>query len=210
MTPSARSPANRRWRGRLLHRTDEALMYFKGQGPLPEALQRLHQRLLDAGIPHVFVGGMAANAHGYRRTTEDIDVCMRAADLEKFRREMVGQGYQPVAGRTRRFFDASSQVTIDILVSGELAGNTRKQRDVKFPDPDEAVEIDGLPVVSLSRLVEMKLVTWRFKDWADVVELIRVHNLSEDFGDQFNPLVRTAYLQCFDQRIEEDRYQPDS
>lgn len=40
-------------------------------------------------------------------------------------------------------------------------------------------------------------------------ELIRARNLDESFGDQYNPLVRQAYLQCYDQKIEEDRYNPE-
>ncbi len=184
-------------------------MFFDDAGPVPETFRQLRQRLADARLPYVFVGAMALNAHGFRRSTEDIDLCMRREDLERFRREFVGSVYQPVAGRPRRFYDPATQVTFDILVAGEVAGNTRKQKDVRFPDPSEAEWIDGAPFVSLPRLIEMKLVTWRYQDWADVVGLIRVHNLAEDFGDQFNALVRSAYLQCYDQKIEEDRYNPE-
>lgn len=184
-------------------------MYFEGKGPVPETLQRLAETLRAAGIPHIFVGATAVYAHGYERTTRDVDVCMRREDLEKFRREMVGREYQAVPDRSRRFVDKATGVTVDILVAGDIAGNARKQRDVRFPDPDEAVEIDNLPLVSLARLIELKLVTWRLKDWADVIELIRTHSLEESFGDQFSALVRQAYLECYDQKIEEDRYNPE-
>jgi hypothetical protein len=204
-----RAPRYRRWQGRLLHPVDEARMFFQDQGPVPEAFRRLSGLLTEARLPHVFVGALAANAHGFRRSTEDINLCMRREDLERFRRELVGREFQPVAGRARKFYDPATQVTFDILVSGEGAGNARKQRDVKFPDPSEAELIDGRPFVSLARLIELKLVTWRYKDWGDVVSLIRVHNLDESFGDRFNPLVRSAYLQCYDQKLEEDRYNPE-
>ena len=184
-------------------------MFFEGKGPVPETLRRLAETLRSAGIPHIFMGATAVYAYGYERTTKDVDVCMRSEDLEKFRRELVGSAYKPVAGRSRRFEDAETGITVDILVAGDIAGNTRKQREVCFPDPSEAVDVDGLPLVSLPRLIELKLVTWRLKDWADVVELIRERNLDERFGDQFNPLVRQAYLQCFDQKLEEDRYNPE-
>jgi len=184
-------------------------MFFQDQGPVPETFRRLRKLLGDGKIPYVFIGAMAANAHGLRRATEDVDLCMRREDLERFQRELVGTEFATVAGRPRKFYDPVTQVSFDILVAGEIAGNTRRQREVRFPDPSEAEFIDGAPFVSLARLIELKLVTWRYQDWADVVSLIRIHHLEESFGDRFNPLVRSAYLQCYDQKIEEDRYNPE-
>jgi hypothetical protein len=204
-----RSPCFRRWRGKLLHPIEEVRMFFDDQGPVPETFRQLKQRLRDARIPHIFLGAIAVNAHGLRRSTEDVDVCIRAVDLERFKNEFVGSVYQTVQGRPRKFFDPDTQVSFDVLLAGEIAGNTRKQREVRFPDPDEAETIDGAPFVSLARLIELKLVTWRYKDWGDVVELIRERNLGESFGDQYNPLVRQAYIQCYDQKLDEDRYNPE-
>lgn len=204
-----RSRRCERWRGILLHPMEEARMFFEGKGPVPETLRRLAGRLHEAGIPHIFIGATAVYAHGYERTTRDVDVCMRPGDLERFRRELVGREYDAVAGHSRRFRDQATGVLIDVLVAGEIAGNARKQREVRFPDPAEATDVDGLPLVTLARLIELKLVTWRLKDWADVVELIRSNNLDERYGDQYNPLVRQAYLQCHDQKLEEDRYNPE-
>jgi hypothetical protein len=204
-----RSPRRRRWQGRLLDPITEVRMFFNDQGPVPETFQILVKLLTDANIPHIFIGAIAVNAHGLRRSTEDVDVCMRPEDLERFKQLFVGSEFEPVKGRPRRFFDPKTQVSFDVLLSGEIAGNTRKQRDVRFPDPSEAELIDGVAFVSLPRLIELKLVTWRYKDWGDVVELIRTCNLDESFGNRFNPLVRQAYLQCYDQKIEEDRYNPE-
>lgn len=184
-------------------------MFFDDQGPVPETFRQLRERLAQAGLPHIFVGAVALNAHEYRRASEDVDLCMRRADLERFRQVFVGTVYQSVAGRPRKFYDPGTQVTFDILVAGEIAGNTRKQQDVLFPDPTEAEVVHDTPVPSLARLIELKLVTWRYKDWGDVVELIRIHDLPESFGDQFNPQVRSAYVQCYDQKVEEDRYNPE-
>ncbi len=184
-------------------------MFFDDAGPVPETFRRLGQRLQQAKIPHIFMGASAVNAHGHRRSTEDVDLCMRREDLDRFRREFVGRPYEPVAGRPRKFYDPETQVSFDILVAGEVAGNSRKQTAVHFPDPDEAELISGVPFPSLARLIELKLVTWRFKDWGDVVELIRTHNLDESFADKLHPVTRSAYLQCYDQKLEEDRYNPE-
>ncbi|UCC32046.1 MAG: hypothetical protein JSU86_07150, partial [Phycisphaerales bacterium] len=55
-----------------------------------------------------------------------------------------------------------------------------------------------------ARLIELKLVTWRFKDWGDVVELIRRNNLAESLADKLDPVVRNAYQQCYDQAEDEE------
>ncbi len=59
----------------------------------------------------------------------------------------------------------ATNVTIDLLVSDELAGRTSRNKLIRFPDPPEAVGIEGLRTRTLPRLVELKLVTWRYKDW---------------------------------------------
>lgn len=184
-------------------------MFFDDQGPVPETFRKLRERLAEAGLPHIFMGAVALNAHDYRRASEDVDFCLRPEDLERFRQTFVGTVYQSVAGRPRKFFDPNTHVTFDILVAGELAGNTRKQRQVRFPDPDEAELVRDTPVPNLARLIELKLVTWRYKDWGDVVELIRIHRLDESFADRVDPIARSAYLQCYDQKVEEDRYNPE-
>lgn len=204
-----RSPRLRTWKGKLLTPLMEVRMFFDDNGPVPETFRSLKRRLDESGYPYIFMGASAVNAHGHRRSTEDVDLCMRREDLERFKREFVGPVYQPVARRPRKFFDPETQVSFDILVAGEIAGNARKQDQVRFPDPSEAETRCGAPFPSLSRLIELKLVTWRYQDWADVVSLIRVHNLDESFAEKLHPVTRSAYMQCYDQKIEEDRYNPE-
>jgi hypothetical protein len=204
-----RSPRFRTWRGKPLHPSEEAFMFFRDEGPVPETLLRLEAVLNGAGIPHIFIGAAALKVYGLRRTTEDVDMCMEPADLERFGREFVGSVYQPVQGRSRRFFDPATQTTIGVLVAGEVAGRREKQQSVRFPSPSEKHMIDELPVPNLERLIELKLVTWRHQDWADVITMIRHHHLDERFSAKLDPVVRSAYLQCYDDMIEEDRYNPE-
>ena len=53
-------------------------------------------------------------------------------------------------------------------------------------------------------LIELKLVTWRYKDWGDVVELIRRNHLKESFAEKLDPTVRSAFKECYDQSIDEE------
>lgn len=198
-------PRTRRYEGRLLFPQEEMLMFHRDAGPVPETLGRLLALLEKKNIEYVVIGGFALGAHQYRRATEDMDVCLRAADIERFRQELVGTVYQRVEGRQRRFYDPQTQVTFDLLISGELAGHRGRNQTIRFPDPSEATDVGGLTTVSLERLIELKLVTWRVREMADVIELIRRNNLSEDFAERLHELVRTPYLECYDHKVEEDR-----
>jgi hypothetical protein len=197
------------WQGRPLAPLMEVDMFFKDQGPVPETFRRLRRLLEAEGIPYIVIGAMAVNAHGFRRTTRDIDICMSRDDLERFRKTFVGRAFEPVPGRSRRFVDPETQVTVDILISGEIAGRRGKNRDVRFPHPSEGEVREAVCTVSLARLIELKLVTWRYQDWGDVVNLIRHFNLDEAFAENLHTTVRAAYKQCYDQRIEEDKYNPE-
>lgn len=181
-------------------------MFHQHAGPVHETLEKLRENLNRVGVDYVVIGAFALACYEYERATNDVDLCLRSEDLERLREHAQACGYEAVPGKTRRFRDSTTGVTFDLLVSGELAGRVARNKHIRFPDPSEAVTVKGLPTVSLERLVELKLVTWRFRDWADVVELIRRNNLGEDFAERLHPLVRMAYLECYDQKVEEDRY----
>ena len=199
-------PQARHWGGRPLTSVQAMMMFLDKTGPVQETCRRLCANLDQEGLGFVIIGAFALAAHGFERATTDVDACLRADDLERFRKRFLGKEYQSVEGRSRRFYDPETQVTFDLLVSGELAGRTSRNKVIRFPSPSEAVELQGLRTVSLPRLVELKLVTWRLKDWADVIALIRANDLGEDFAEKLDPLVRMAYLECYDHKLEEDKY----
>ena len=180
----------------------EAGAFFVKRGPLHETLRRLAARLDAEGIAYALVGGMALGGHGYVRMTEDIDVLLTADGLARFTERCVGRGYvatHPGAGRT--FRDAGSGVRIEVLVRGEFPGDGRP-KPVSFPDPSDAVEVDGLRVLRLLRLVELKLASGtsaahRLRDLADVQELIKARGLDDAFAAQLDPSVRSAYLELW-------------
>ena len=100
---------------------------------------------------------MALNAHGYRRTTGDVDLLMTPRGFEDFCDKFVDKIYERVAGRSRRFVECKSGVTIDIILTGHYPGSG-KPGPIPFPDPRKASEdIDDYRVVNLRTLVELKL-----------------------------------------------------
>jgi len=186
-----------------IHWITEAGMFFEKAGPVWETLHRLENRLKEANIDYVVIGGLALNAYNYPRQTVDVDLVLTPADYKKFKQLLVGSAYVGAEGTPRRFVDVETEVTIDVLIAGRLAGRKSKNPSVRFPDPSEAEVHDDLRTVSLTRLIELKLVTWRYKDWGDVVELIRRNNLPASFADQLDPVVQTPYRECYNQANDE-------
>ena len=68
------------------------------------------------------------------------------------------------------------------------------------------VSIPG-PSVNLATLVELKLAARRWRDFADVVELIRFNNLDESFANRLHLSVRADYIECLEEMRREDEYE---
>lgn len=176
----------------------------RGQVPILEALCVVRGRLVEARLRHVFVDNVAMLAYGSTRVTNKITVCVGADDHQPAARALAGAGVRDELHRRWRL-----RVLDTVLIlhtSADPVECSRGLTDVQFPAPHEASWKSGVPVPTLSRLIELKLVTWRLKVWADVIELIRANGLDEGFVDKLHPVARAAYLQCFDQMKEEDKY----
>src|SRR4029077_8675636 len=167
-------------------RVKEIDLFFEGRGREHQTLRRLVERLKKAGIPYAIMGAMAVNAHGAERTTKDVDVLLTPQGLERFRREFVGEAYEQVAGRPRRFVERQSGVTVDCLITGRYPGSG-KPGPLAFPEPTGASqEIEKIRVLTLPQLIQLKLAARRYYDFGDVVFLIRTHDLAESFLGQLH------------------------
>jgi len=180
---------------------EEARRYFMGEGILNKTLARLSRDLEAHGIDYAVIGAGALLAHGYQRLTEDIDLLMTPAGLQKFHDELVGLGYAPsFPGAKKRLRSTVDNVSIEVMTTGEFPGDG-KPKPVSMPEPMESsVRIDGINFVSLEKLVELKLASGisaahRLKDLADVQELIKIRRLDADFAARLNPYVREKYLE---------------
>jgi hypothetical protein len=182
----------------------EGLRYLMGEGSLNNALAQLCEDLDAHGIDYMVIGAVALMAHGYPRFTEGIDLVMTRDGLEAFHRELIGLGYVPAfEGARKRLRATRDGVPVEVILAGEYPGDGRP-KPVSFPDPAAAsVEIDGVRVVTLERLVELKLASGmtapdRLKDLADVQELIKARGLGADFAEGLNPYVREQYARLWE------------
>ena len=145
------------------------------------------------------VGGVAVCLHGYRRNTVDVDVLVRREDAVAVRETLEQAGY--VWNADAREFVGSAGIAVEFLLSGEPAGDDSSY-GVYLPDPAEptvTTELERLPVISLSRLIALKLacglgnVRRTYRDFADVVELIAVNHLGRDFARHLPKSLRKEF-----------------
>src|SRR5262249_6265275 len=87
----------------------EISMYLQGRDEVHKTLRRVTKRLDKAGIPYAIVGGLAVKVHGYRRTTNDVDLLLTPQGLEEFRKRFVPKDYEQAGQRKRRFVDKVNQ-----------------------------------------------------------------------------------------------------
>jgi hypothetical protein len=174
--------------------------FFMRNDPVNQNLRRIASKLDELHIPYAVAGGMALVAHGYDRTTIDVDVLVTPEGLQSIHQKPDGLGYVPPFAGSKQLRDTSSSVRIEFLVTGQFPGDGRP-KPVAFPDPRAAAsEIDGIRYLTLPNLIELKLASGmtnpgRLKDLADVQELIRVPKLQDNFKDQLNPYVREKFVE---------------
>ena len=173
-----------------------------GTSDVHHALERLTRKLEELAIPYAVCGGMAVNAHGYERTTTDVDVLLTAAGLAKFKAHALGLRWIEKFAGSRGVRDAERRVPIDFLLAGGIPGDG-VPRGVEFPDPAvAAIEINGKRFLTLARLIEMKLAAGlslpqRLQDHADVIALIRANHLGEHFAADLHTFVHERYIELW-------------
>lgn len=183
----------------------ESENFYSGRGAVHTALRSLSKRLDEEGIPYAIVGGMAMNLLGYTRQTVDLDILLTPEGLRRFRELLVGRGYVPAfPGAEKTFRDVDTGVRIEVLTSGGYPGDGRP-KSVSFPDPAHvAVERGGYRVISLEKLVELKLASGisaphrELIDFADVQRLIGELRLPVDFSEMLDPSVRAEYRRLWE------------
>ena len=187
-------------------------VFFMEQSPIHKAMRRLADALQEMNIPFAIAGAMAANAHGHKRTTADVDVLMRAEDLQRFKQRWIGRGWTDNFAGSKGFRDAQHNVKIDVLITGQYPGDGLP-KPVVFPEPETVSEIldESIPFVSLRTLIELKLASGmsashRLQDLSDVMQLIRANKLSREYAASLNAYVRDKFFEMWQAAQVDDDY----
>jgi hypothetical protein len=154
-------------------------------------LVEIVQALNGAGVRYLVVGGLAVNAHGFLRYTNDVDLVIQleSANLLTALRALAGLGYRPkhpvtaeqfadaglreswIEGKDMLVFplwgDQRVETPIDILVREPFDFETEWPKAVR----GEVSEGVFAPFVALATLVALKRKAGRPQDLADLSQL---------------------------------------
>ena len=169
-----------------------------GTSGLVESARAAVAVLADHDIPHLIVGGLAVQEHGYPRVTIDVDIVVPdVLEAVEFITASVTGPFYRVPQIADRVEDRRNKVMIDLLPGGRILKAGCK---VPFPEPDKVTE--QLQIIKLEDLVSLKLDSWsgsplrRHKDKTDVIELILRRKLPRDLA--VAPVVRALYTETWD------------
>jgi hypothetical protein len=177
----------------------------------------------EARVEYAVVGGIAVNAHGYLRTTRDLDVFIRPSEdnakavhaaLESIGAPLEGIQPSDLLDDEAHFRFGSETNSIDILASiGEMPFDQVWRNRVE-------ATIDGIPVTFISKpdLIANKSQTGRHIDLADVEGLLLIpereisvaafssvfsHSLTLELtGSQILHLLSTQYFGSLDRQLQ--------
>lgn len=146
-----------------------------------DRLRRAAMALESAGIPYAVAGGNAVAAwvsevdEAAVRNTQDVDILLRRADLERAKEAMGKAGFlYRHSASIDMFLDgpgAKARDAVHIVFAGE---KVRQEYTHAAPDVGESRATPTARVLDLPALLRMKLTSNRRKDQVHVLDLIQV------------------------------------
>lgn len=168
-----------------------------GNESLWEVAVECHQLFQQAQIPHSICGGVAVCLHGYQRNTTHVDIIINFEDSTEVKELLIAASH--VWDEMENEFRSPSGIPVQFIIAGTKAG---KDSEVMIPVPSGELNVEnreGLTVVKLSRLIEMKIACGTgslrrtHKDFADVVELIAIRKLDSSFARYLHRSLRKTF-----------------
>ncbi len=180
---------------------------------MERAVEKVNERLRttvrileDAKVPYAVIGGHAVRAwvaqvdEAALRTTRDVDILVRPADLAALITAMTAAGFYHRNTSGLDMFvehpDASARDAVHVL----LVGNIERGGE---PNPDivPAARANDFQTIALETLVRMKLNAFRRKDQVHLLDMISLGMVDESWLDRFPEQLRV--------RLEELLNDPD-
>lgn len=164
---------------------------------MERAVEKVNQRLRKtvgiletAGVPYAVIGGHAVRAwvaqvdEAALRTTQDVDILVRPADLPALITAMTAAGFHHRHTSGLDMFvehpDASARDAVHVLLVG-----TVERGGEPNPDIVPAVRTDDLQTVALETLVRMKLNAFQRKDQVHLLDMISLEMIDASWPARF-------------------------
>ena len=171
-----------------------------------QSLKNIANLFRDHDINFTIIGGAARNQYGVEKITEDIDILVAKRDKEKMLKLPIGFIKELSKGRGKIFSFHNPKTRIEIIYSGEISGdgiNGGMYENPKLVSND----INGIPFLTLEKLIEYKLSSGiygkRMKDFVDIMELLKINKLPEDYAKYFRKDLYIKYTELWKESKEE-------
>jgi len=166
-------------------------------------LRKTVRILEETGVPYAVIGGHAVRAwvaqvdEAALRTTQDVDILVRPADLSALTAALTAAGFHHRTTAGLEMFvehpDASARDAVHVLLVGtvERAGE---------PNPDivPAVRADDFQTVTFETLVRMKLNAFRRKDQVHLLDMLSLGMIDATWLDRYPEPLRGRLQQLLD------------
>lgn len=169
---------------------------------MERAVEKVRERLLRAtsklnadGIPYAVVGGNAVMAWVSRvddsavRNTRDVDILIRRSDLARATAslEQIGFVHCKVAG-VDMFLDGPNGKPRDAIHVVFANEKVREHEPVENPDiTDSEMSNEGYLIISLEKLVQIKLTAFRQKDRTHLMDMIELGMIDASWCAKYPP-----------------------
>lgn len=179
------------------------------------AVERVRDRLLRAsralevaGVPYAVVGGNAVAAWvatvdaSAVRNTQDVDILLQRADLEKAAAALAGAGFIRCHVAGMDVFldgpDAKVRDAVHVVMAGE---KVRPEYAIPAPEVAQVARPGGptgVLVLSLEALVRMKLTSFRDKDRVHVRDMLEIGLIDASWTTRLGPDLGPRLQQLID------------
>ncbi len=177
---------------------------------MERAVEKVNERLRKtvgilekSSVPYAVIGGHAVRAwvaqvdEAAVRTTRDVDILVRPADLPALIAAMTGAGFhhRQTAGLDMlvEHPDASARDAVHVL----LCGNIEKGGEPN-PDIDPSARANDFRTVPLETLVRMKLNAFRDKDRVHLRDMISLEMIDVSWLDRYPQPLRSRLNELLD------------
>ncbi len=179
-------------------------------------MERVQQRLMRtvaaldaaldaAGVSYAVAGGNTVRAwvaqvdEAAVRTTRDVDILLRRADLAAARQALESAGfvYRHAAG-IDRVLDGPDAKARDAVRLVSAAEKVRDDSLEPAPDVTASVELGEFRIVTLEALVRMKLTAFRRKDQMHLLDMIDVELVDGAWPARLPPDLATRLQELLD------------
>lgn len=170
-----------------------------------ERLQRAEQALRLASVEHAIIGGHAVAAWvstvnpSATRFTKDVDLLVRRVDLETIKSALHSVGFVYRHAAKIHFFLDGPEGKFEEGVHLIFAEEPIKSSDV-MPAPTlaEREVLNGRSVISLTGLLQMKLIAYRLKDQMHLVDLAQLGLIDRTWVSRFEEPLASRLQQIID------------